>query len=352
MERPRALLLVLFIGACGGGSPPAESGAAASSERTGASPEQAVQLCHDRGGPRRTDYAYIAGYRCPDGSMPLGLDVARGAAARVGNVGAGPDGHVLDLYEVPCPGGPVRVYVDAYHCGDRSVDIDPQNLSPLQLAHIARQARALEGVPFDPRAAELRESMTEWVRQSPQVRLRACPAVLEAVVHRDYAYGRLIFMQMVISMAAATIEGSQRPDDAPVDPVRVEIEGVLGALRLHDAIVAQRGDGAADPALVELVRRRDEGGLEQHVRELSARCDSPPTSTGLMMSTDEGGNVWPPSGPDCERLVRCCEGHGLVRGGAAVTGTPGLMCLLAASPPDVDCAAGISMLAAQGVTCD
>lgn len=340
-----AATIVLLLVACGGGAPRAETSASASSGRSGATPEEAVQLCHDQGGPQRTDYAFVASYRCPDESVPLGFDPERGAAARLGNVGQGPDGHILDLYEVPCSGRPVRIYVDGYHCADRSVDIDPNNLSPTQLLHMASQARALETVPFDPRAVELRESLAAWMVGSPQVRIPRCDGIRDAVAHREYEHGRALFMQLVASMGAAAIEAEHAPRDMPID---VELEGVLAALRLHDAIVAERGPGAADPALADLVRARDEGTLRDRVRALSEQCRSP--ATGMVMTRGDGQSVWPPSGPSCDHLVRCCEERGLVRGGAAV-GPQGLMCLLAAAPPDVDCRAGLFMLSQQGIDC-
>lgn len=62
-------------------------------------------------------YAIVASYVCVDGSMPLGGDPSRGASARMGNVGANTrTGHIIDLYSVPCPTGPVELYVDLYGC--------------------------------------------------------------------------------------------------------------------------------------------------------------------------------------------------------------------------------------------
>lgn len=63
-------------------------------------------------------YALVASYVCPDGSMPLGGDAMTGAGARVGNVGANSMGHIIDLYVVPCPTGPIELYVDLYACPD------------------------------------------------------------------------------------------------------------------------------------------------------------------------------------------------------------------------------------------
>ena len=67
----------------------------------------------------RNSYAYIAnGFRCADGSNPFTGDLSAAAASRRGNVGANSTGHIIDLYDVPCPEGPQEVYVDMYAgCG-------------------------------------------------------------------------------------------------------------------------------------------------------------------------------------------------------------------------------------------
>lgn len=339
----RVFVVLLFLTACGGAR--SSTTAAGSSERSGETPEAALQLCaRDTAERPRTDYSHIASYRCADGSTPLEGIPDRGAAARLRNVGPGPDGHVVDLYEVPCASGAVRIHVDAYHCGPGvDMEVDPNNLDANQLRHMAQGMRALETEPFDPQASELRGSMMTWLRGSPQVHLSICPAVIEEVVREGYRYRELILSQFILSMGAAVIELSDRPEHSQ----QVALAAVVGALRLYQAIIERRPDGV-EPHLSDLVRRRDE--LRERVATLVAQCDRAEPSMGMVMSTD-AGNVWPPSGPQCERLVRCCEERGFVRGGAAVTGTPGLMCLLSASPPDVDCAAGLAMLEVQGVEC-
>lgn len=89
----------------------------------GADREHPVPTC----GPEES-YLYVArDFVCPGGGNPLGGDPSAGAAARDGNVGphhyTGPrsgdpmlDAHIVDLYTVPCPSGPVQVYVCMYHC--------------------------------------------------------------------------------------------------------------------------------------------------------------------------------------------------------------------------------------------
>jgi hypothetical protein len=66
-----------------------------------------------QGNPLRADgppgeHAYLALLRCPDGEAP--------SYERLGSVGEGPYGGILDLYELYCgPGEPVRIYMDMYH---------------------------------------------------------------------------------------------------------------------------------------------------------------------------------------------------------------------------------------------
>lgn len=79
---------------------------------SGTSPEDPIGAC----GPGDS-YAYVAQeFQCPGGGNPLAGDVNAGQGARVGNVGANSTGHIIDLYRVPCPDGPVDVYVDMYMC--------------------------------------------------------------------------------------------------------------------------------------------------------------------------------------------------------------------------------------------
>lgn len=79
---------------------------------SGQSAEDPVSAC----GPADS-YAFVAGeFQCPGGGNPLGGDPQAGAQSRQGNVGANSTGHIIDHYQVPCPSGPVDVYVDMYGC--------------------------------------------------------------------------------------------------------------------------------------------------------------------------------------------------------------------------------------------
>lgn len=82
-------------------------------------------------------YAAIASYECPDGSIPLGGDPRAGHRARLGSSRSHVDdppslmeSHIVDIYEVPCPKGPVRVYVCMYHC-PKGQTPSPKGQSPM-----------------------------------------------------------------------------------------------------------------------------------------------------------------------------------------------------------------------------
>jgi hypothetical protein len=70
-------------------------------------------------------YRFVAeDFVCPDGSNPFRGDHEAAARSRRGNVGphleVPPENvfesHIVDHYVVPCPAGPIDVYVCMYHC--------------------------------------------------------------------------------------------------------------------------------------------------------------------------------------------------------------------------------------------
>jgi hypothetical protein len=70
------------------------------------------------------EYAYLARLRCPDGQVP--------AAVRVGNVGPGVFGGIVDLFRVTCPGAAaVEVYMDMYHDGPELRPVPGFTIAPL-----------------------------------------------------------------------------------------------------------------------------------------------------------------------------------------------------------------------------
>lgn len=231
-------------------------------EGTEASP---FLLCLGHGSPR-TDYAFIANWQCSDGRRPLGGVDERGAAARLGNVGEGPDGHIVDLYEVPCSSGPVRVYVDGYHCPGEPAQIDMQNLSRDELNRFARVIRQLHREPLSQRGHDARREILTWVLDTQQFTVVVCGDVGALLPQGDaspYPY----MIELMMSYAAAVIEDG-RPQADPVTTTEMALAGVVV---YYEAILAQ--DPSAANPLLETLRSAAHGGtLRALAQQATSQC--------------------------------------------------------------------------------
>lgn len=234
---------------------------------SGRSISDPVQLCHMNGGPGRTDYSYIASYRCADGTMPLAGDPERGAQARVGNVGPGPDGHIVDLYEVPCRSAPVRIHVDAYHCGDAAdTTVDMARLSREQLEGMARAIRAMHADPTTPQGLELRAQLLTWVMDTQQLTVVMCDGLTPLLPMSD---AHPYLPELMLSMTAAIIEDGRDP----ADPVRVHLASIQGLLVYYQAVLAQEGPSARNPQLDALLAMAQNGTLTGTIERALMGCD-------------------------------------------------------------------------------
>jgi hypothetical protein len=267
-----AVAIGLTLGAgCGA---PAREGPAVPEKAPQAAPargghtiEEAVQLCLVDGDTPRTDYPFIANYRCSDGSMPLGGDPRRGARARLRNVGPGPDQHVVDLYEIPCPSGPVRVFVDGYHCGPGvDVEVDPNHLTKAQLARFARGIRALHDDPSSERARSIRREFVAWMMQTPQLTIVLCGGVTSLLPEGEPRYGG----ELAVSLGAAVIEDG----GDPADPVKTNVAALEGLLRYYAAVVREEGPKARTPKLDALAAMSRGGMLRDRVATVVKGCDT------------------------------------------------------------------------------
>lgn len=278
LSHPTALLAALgAMTGCAGAAPTsattpaaaaAQKPATAAQERDGSTRELALLRCREDD----SDYRTVAEYPCPDGSRPLGGQVRAGADVRVGNVGEAADGHIVDLYEVPCPGGPVRVYVDAYHCDPAGDPLpDPNDLSAADLAGMATVFRSLEADPLRPKVRQLRADAIIWLEQSPQLTVTICPALLAGVLEEDYQFASLFLGQFALSLAAAMIDGADRPPNEAA----WNSSAMRGILRMYEALLMDQGEAARQRRLDELLRMRDQGGFEAFVRSVSAGCAKP-----------------------------------------------------------------------------
>ncbi|MEZ4373814.1 MAG: hypothetical protein R3B07_23535 [Polyangiaceae bacterium] len=277
---PLCFLLFTLVPACGGSKPPANAPQAAAAEAQPGVPhgpqgkgtqDDPVRLCHMNGGPNRSDYPYIANYRCSDGSMPLGGDSDAGAEARVGNVGEGPDGHIVDLYRIPCPGAPVEVYVDAYHCGphvNAEAELDIDHLSRDDQAAFASTIRITHEDPSSLKAMQRRAAFTDILLKSNQIHLELCDRVAVLLPQtKDPNYLGEFFLAMGASLME---DGSQHPD-----PVSINVNALAGVLVYYLAVIRERGEGARDPQMDALLdKAKDKTGFTAYVRTTLGDCGS------------------------------------------------------------------------------
>lgn len=74
--------------------------------------ERPVEVCGLQG-----ELTWLTRVQCDDGSNPF-PDLDKAHESRAGSVGSGGQcGHIIDLYEVPCPEKTYDVYMDMYMCG-------------------------------------------------------------------------------------------------------------------------------------------------------------------------------------------------------------------------------------------
>ena len=119
----------------------------------GTSKENPIRRCgHD------DSYRFVAEvFRCADGKNPLGGDKLAAMRSRRGNVGDSGDRHIIDVYELPCPGGPEQVFVDLYACPEH----DPNAPPPRPQTPRAQRMRE----PLPPEADGLARSALELAAQ-------------------------------------------------------------------------------------------------------------------------------------------------------------------------------------------
>lgn len=247
-----SLLIASMISAaaCGGSAAttapaaaPASAAARRPAVRPGADKEHPVPRC----GPQDS-YAFVASTTCADGSTPLRGDARAGAEARQGNVGENSTGHIIDLYVVDCPEGPVEIFVDMYGCPayDAQLKAEVQLFGPPgahlerdQLLAIAALIRKMATVPFDPESVELFPGVIGWLLDSPDVSVKVCPVFESPGAAPGQARmdsRTQIAMYSLLGMAAFQIE---HPD---ADPLSVQVAGIQLALRVYDQWRAAGGD--------------------------------------------------------------------------------------------------------------
>ena len=140
--------------------------------------------------------------------------------------------------------------------------------TPEERAQAVRLTRALETDPFNKEAKNARAWLITWLTDVPDISVTISPCYLGPLFEKkDKNYGSELFFQSTFAMAVFMIE---HPDQAK-DEVAVNKAGVEGALRMYEAVLKEKPK-AKWPFLDDLIARREQGKLEDYVREAAAKC--------------------------------------------------------------------------------
>lgn len=124
--------------------------------------------------------------------------------------------------------------------------------------------RSLESDPLGKDAKKMREWMTLWLIQIPDISVAACSDYFGPVVGSKYKYDSEVFTQMLYSSAAFLIEHANDPKDE----VGVNLAGLEGALSAYEAIIPKESK-AKHGYLDGLLAKRNAGELRKYVEEIS-----------------------------------------------------------------------------------
>lgn len=156
--------------------------------------------------------------------------------------------------------------------------------TPEERARFIALVRALETDPLAANANATRQQLRDWTIEVPDIRFKACPALLGEVIGTDYPYSREINLQVLLSGAVLTIENPGKARDH----VAVYTAGVEGALRAYEAMVTSTPN-AKLAALDDLILRRDRGELVDYIAGLAKQnCKR---SNGLLIAAPIGAAV-------------------------------------------------------------
>ena len=256
-------LLSFTIAGCAGKSPPPEmpterSVAERPADHDGSTKERALLGCH----LTRTDYQQVADTVCPDGTKPLRGDLGAANRARSGNVGPGPDHHIVDAYTVPCT-TPIELFVDGYHCPpgmEPEVQFDIKNPTPAQLVTMGKALEKIAGMGPGQRANGLRKQAAQLLETIP-VTIEVCGNFLKPLIaDKTYKASRLLVLQLVISTGAEVLLRG----GGPADRAGVELGAAEGVLRLYDSILVA-DPTAHHPHLDLLLQLRDGNKLKAYI---------------------------------------------------------------------------------------
>ena len=139
--------------------------------------------------------------------------------------------------------------------------------TPEERARVVQIAKALQSDPLSPGGRKDREWLLKWLVEVPDISVTLCPALLGDLGDYKTGYPGAILATMLASQAAFVIDHPGKSKD----PEAIYFAAVDGALRAYESV--RRTDANfRRPQLDELLQMRDQGKLEEYVRNTAKKC--------------------------------------------------------------------------------
>ena len=124
----------------------------------------------------------------------------------------------------------------------------------------------LEANPLGPNAKEERRWLTIWLIEVPDIHVTFCTDLLPDEPKKDKLDSNAIWTQMMFSSARYAIQHDGGSGDSPAQ----QLAGVEGALKVYEAILAQKPEDR-EAGLDAMLKRRADGTLGDWVKEQAAK---------------------------------------------------------------------------------
>ena len=138
--------------------------------------------------------------------------------------------------------------------------------TPEDRAQAVKFAHELEASPLSEDAVSKRKWLIEWYQKVPDITVTVCD-LLGPLPGGEHPFMPEVLSQMIFSSGAYQIENPGKAGDSAA----AQIAGVNGALNVYSYFVEKVPEGRM-PFLDELLQKRAEGKLEEHLKEKVASC--------------------------------------------------------------------------------
>ena len=138
--------------------------------------------------------------------------------------------------------------------------------TPEERAKVVRLTHTLEVSPLAEDAGAMRGFLLQWVTDVPDIHVKVCVDLVGPALDDKYAYSSEVSLHMALAAAVFVID---HPNDS-ADDNAVYLAGLEGSLRVYESLLAMKSDARLH-FLDDLVRKRDQGQLEQYVAKVAGK---------------------------------------------------------------------------------